>query len=485
MSLFMAINSKYVLYGTLNIGDAYDIDKRAFKTIDLLKKFVLDKYRTLNGWYYVEVDIKTNKTSYEVGSFATIDLNVNRPYPLFANDRIWKYIPGFKRYMASNLGEILTLKTANYTKGVSAGHYLKVSILKDGEAVSKMQYVHILICTAFHGLPKPGEVVMHLDDNKFNCKENNLKWGSQSQNIQDVWNKRRENHKMKNTNIVKDLEERLDKHESLENYVGMLSLESGFIKTINAYVLKGMDKVEELLNFNVEKISDILSINKSIDISEIKKLALKVNNELKDIKYVDVEDRQSPVIIGLNTNLLVYNETMLKYVGTIDTMVTDSLSNTSNLLSNIMSDESFRKSFKPKDFGIDKIREFNSIIRHDLGKLVDVNAKHDRLAVNRLVPNIASISTLTNNTATLANKLKLNNLDEVKEKIAEISDKVGMLTDYIEDKNNEFTIAKTNMDTLARALDVNGELVTLYSTLYMLINQQIGMVTNLIEIIKE
>lgn len=44
--------------------------------------------------------------------------------------------------------------------------------------------VHILVCETFHG-PKPFEeaVVMHLNDNPLDNRSENLKWGSQKENL--------------------------------------------------------------------------------------------------------------------------------------------------------------------------------------------------------------------------------------------------------------------------------------------------------------
>jgi hypothetical protein len=105
-------------------------------------------------------------------------------------DREWRTIPGAAKYLASSNGEILTLKTFNYTKGVSAGHYLKVSIYKDKAVDSKMEYVHKLVSLAFNGIPEEDGtywVVCHGDDNKFNNRADNLTWCSQSDNIKDAW----------------------------------------------------------------------------------------------------------------------------------------------------------------------------------------------------------------------------------------------------------------------------------------------------------
>jgi hypothetical protein len=40
-----------------------------------------------------------------------------------------------------------------------------------------------LICEAFHGLPKEGQVCMHLDENSRNNRPENLAWGTQKENL--------------------------------------------------------------------------------------------------------------------------------------------------------------------------------------------------------------------------------------------------------------------------------------------------------------
>lgn len=59
------------------------------------------------------------------------------------------------------------------------------------------RYVHDLVATAFHGLPKPGQEVRHLDDDRDHNAEENLKWGTRGENIQDrKWNSGAANQKL-------------------------------------------------------------------------------------------------------------------------------------------------------------------------------------------------------------------------------------------------------------------------------------------------
>lgn len=101
---------------------------------------------------------------------------------------LWKPIPGYSQYDASSEGHIRNNKTNYSTKGGNAGRYLKVSVFKDHVPLPHLEYVHILVCKAFHGLPiSASMVVMHLDDDRFNNTPTNLRWGTVSENTQSAY----------------------------------------------------------------------------------------------------------------------------------------------------------------------------------------------------------------------------------------------------------------------------------------------------------
>lgn len=99
----------------------------------------------------------------------------------------WFLIPGYKGYVANRKGFIKNLKTGHETQGGVAGRYRKVSVYRDGKESPELRYTHELICRAFQGPPKPGQVVLHDDNDRLNITAGNLKWGTQSKNIKDMW----------------------------------------------------------------------------------------------------------------------------------------------------------------------------------------------------------------------------------------------------------------------------------------------------------
>lgn len=99
----------------------------------------------------------------------------------------WFHIPGYVGFFANRKGQILNEKTGLETYGGRAGRYLKVSVFKTGSLTRSLQYVHDLVCRAFHGNPKDDQVVLHGDDKRDNNIPSNLRWGSQSDNVKNAW----------------------------------------------------------------------------------------------------------------------------------------------------------------------------------------------------------------------------------------------------------------------------------------------------------
>lgn len=86
----------------------------------------------------------------------------------------------------------LLLKPA-YRKGRAP--YQRVALYKGGKP--KWFAVHRLVAQHFIPNPNGYKYVLHLDDNPNNPIATNLKWGTNSENIKDAWDKRikKEGHK--------------------------------------------------------------------------------------------------------------------------------------------------------------------------------------------------------------------------------------------------------------------------------------------------
>lgn len=118
---------------------------------------------------------------------------------------IWKPVPSEPGVLASSWGRILQApsyaprpnggyraylpepnygRTSKSSKG-AAHEYRHVAIRNTTEGPrQKTRKVHQLVCEAFHGpKPFPEAVVIHLDEDGHNNRPENLKWGTQKENL--------------------------------------------------------------------------------------------------------------------------------------------------------------------------------------------------------------------------------------------------------------------------------------------------------------
>ena len=101
-------------------------------------------------------------------------------------------------YSVSPNGKVYSYKSNKYIKLQSNGHYLKVTLTKNGKQVQKL--VHRLVAKAFIHNAENKREVNHKDGNKHNNSINNLEWVTPKENQQhsvevnlrkfgtDLWN---------------------------------------------------------------------------------------------------------------------------------------------------------------------------------------------------------------------------------------------------------------------------------------------------------
>jgi hypothetical protein len=94
---------------------------------------------------------------------------------------IWKKIPGYPGYQASDEGHIREKDSKRILNEFFNGHkhdpYLAVSIK------NKPTMIHHLVCLAFYGDPGEGYEANHKDGNKLNPIPTNLEWLTHSENV--------------------------------------------------------------------------------------------------------------------------------------------------------------------------------------------------------------------------------------------------------------------------------------------------------------
>jgi hypothetical protein len=114
----------------------------------------------------------------------------------------WKKVPSVPEISASSLGRVRVSPceapmphggTRKYTPKPTFGYEEKCATGRPGvpkrrilrvNRLKKTFKISRLVCEAFHGAPKfHGAVVLHLDENPANNRPQNLKWGTQKENL--------------------------------------------------------------------------------------------------------------------------------------------------------------------------------------------------------------------------------------------------------------------------------------------------------------
>lgn len=103
------------------------------------------------------------------------------------NAEIWKTIPSIPTHEVSDRGRVRRRKGA---RNWVAGKVLSPKLDRKGYLwVTLSGYhraVHSLICEAFNGPRKPGQMCRHLNDIKLDNRPENLAWGSMRDNAADA-----------------------------------------------------------------------------------------------------------------------------------------------------------------------------------------------------------------------------------------------------------------------------------------------------------
>lgn len=87
---------------------------------------------------------------------------------------------GFRSYLPKpRYGQVSRAR-----KGASHTFYIIMVRCDEAKARQRPRKVHQLVCEAFHGpKPFPDAVVIHLDEDALNNRPENLKWGTQKENL--------------------------------------------------------------------------------------------------------------------------------------------------------------------------------------------------------------------------------------------------------------------------------------------------------------
>lgn len=109
----------------------------------------------------------------------------------------WAVIPGFSRYEVSTYGDVMSWVSGEpvLLQPWSLNHGHKVVCLRDDNGKMHKKLVHRLVAEAFIENPQNYPIVRHYDDDPANNYADNLLWGTQQDNVDDMFRNQHDFHK--------------------------------------------------------------------------------------------------------------------------------------------------------------------------------------------------------------------------------------------------------------------------------------------------
>jgi hypothetical protein len=104
---------------------------------------------------------------------------------LFLTKESFKFIKDYENYMISDEGRVFSIKSHKFLKPcINSMGYYHITLSKNG--IAKRFKVHKLVINAFLKNPDNKKSVDHINNNKIDNRLINLRWCSQSENIQNA-----------------------------------------------------------------------------------------------------------------------------------------------------------------------------------------------------------------------------------------------------------------------------------------------------------
>ncbi|MCP4994032.1 MAG: HNH endonuclease, partial [Gammaproteobacteria bacterium] len=144
---------------------------------------------------------------------------------------LWKPFENTRKKVRTT-GDIRTPSGKTLAPGLDRGGYKIVGLRLAGKKITFK--VHYLVCVTFNGVrPTGAECVRHLDGNKLNNRNSNLRWGTSKENAQDTILHGRQVCGFDHPNVsILKTEARAIREEYLAHMAERKKAKNGFILTL-------------------------------------------------------------------------------------------------------------------------------------------------------------------------------------------------------------------------------------------------------------
>jgi hypothetical protein len=273
-----------------------------------------------------------------------------------------------------------------------------------------------------------------------------------------------ENLKLVNTQAllgIPNMYERAKYNPSNEEFGVFISqIASFFTSQLKAISETFVNSINRLMGMNDQQLTrsgkELFDMRQSID--KIK----------QNVKLVDVEKIQVPVLLGMKLSLPDSLDRVSRGFDIIDKELIAILKETDDTVSKVLTNKDFRTQTKPfrdkNDF------EISSKLYGLIAEIIDENGVKDRANLGNVIPSINSYDTCYDTIIKLNGTATLKRMEEIKTLSKVISERVNTLYKYLND-NKDMNISRNVLEHLGGMLENSAKAITSAITMIYVYNQ--------------
>ena len=290
---------------------------------------------------------------------------------------------------------------------------------------------------------------------------------------------------MKKYNIANDLTVSLGNIPNLEYRAMVISNEgiSDILNNIPSMFTSRIEAISNIFTTAFIKLGSKDIEDLTLQSSNLFKLNPDVIKIINNVEYGNVKDLKIPGIIGLKVDLLNLTSSIKPVIESININLISMLDQTDTVVSRMISDPDYRKSFSPKNTYTNYLKSLD--ISDDFIKsVIDSNVRTDITTIGAMLPNISSLSTVFDNLQ--YNNKSFNNklFKEMRDKTVKLADKTNVLYKLFTSQDID-SLTRESLLELAAVLEYTAQYVTISTSVFYLLNQTNDVTSAMIKILKE
>lgn len=281
-------------------------------------------------------------------------------------------------------------------------------------------------------------------------------------------------------NIKRELDTVLADIPNLTFRAGSLATEDFgmYVSKVSSFFTDKVKVVSEIFSKNESRLNLVDKKAMSVQLKDNLDMAKDAKTIVSKVKYDEIKNIETPVILGIKVNYIEVVNSMKPIIKLIDSKLISTLDQVDTNISKMISDNDYRKGFK----NITTIPKDSDAMLKFVGDIIDPNGTLDRLPIKLVIPNITSLTLLTDTLIELDKAYSYEKVMKVKELVKKLSSKADTLYEVLQDEDLD-PISKSSIQKIAIELEESAKLVTNSISVFYVLKQLTGTTKGLIKIL--